>query len=444
MCIRDRANVNMLSDEYMLRDFYPEIYQRNSSPDNTVLLSRTDDTHDFSLLHRFVPNNFYIADQRTELSYERVKSPIFRSPVMYESRTSFAFLKQYVPSFMRTDLRDLVDRLDPGSPAYDYWARMLMTDGYSRFHTFHEFSASHKIMGFLNLTPKLGGGYTGYYDTGDNKPLNQGIFYAGADADFKFSRRYSSVYSDSLGLNGMNHIVQPHFTLAYVKTNTLHELYPQIDGETPTTNPLSLSMGRYTEIDSLSTGLVFRYGLRNMLMTSRDANSHRWFSWDVFMDAYLYDPVDQRDFSNLFSFMRWNPVPWMEFRSEMQAPLLGKDKVSGCREYNNSLRFMPWRSTEISVGHRYLNQHALLEDNSQLDLRILQRFSEAWAFSGKWRFSLLDGKLDIQEYNVYHNMGSWYLGVGAFVRKNGGRNEFGLGISFTIQETGDHMPVKFL
>ena len=77
---RLKANVNMLSDEYMLRDFYPEIYQRNSSPDNTVLLSRTDDTHDFSLLHRFVPNNFYIADQRTELSYERVKSPIFRSP----------------------------------------------------------------------------------------------------------------------------------------------------------------------------------------------------------------------------------------------------------------------------------------------------------------------------------------------------------------------------
>ena len=63
---------------------------------------------------------------------------------------------------------------------------------------------------------------------------------------------------------------------------------------------------------------------------------------------------------------------------------------------------------------------------------------------GKWRFSLLDGKLDIQEYNVYHNMGSWYLGVGAFVRKNGNKNEFGLGISFTIQQTGDYMPVKFL
>lgn len=439
-----KANVNMLSDEYMLRDFYPEIYQRNSSPDNTVLLSRTDDTNDFTLLHRFVPNNFYMADQRTEFSYERMKSPIFRSPLMYESRTSFAFMKQYVPSFMRTDIQDLLDHTEPGTSSHDYWERMLMTDGYSRFHSFHEISASRKIMGFLNLTPKLGGGYTGYYGVEDLKPLNQGIFYAGADADFKFSRRYSSVYSGSMGLNGMNHIVQPHFTLAYVKTNNLNELYPQIDGDTPTTNPPSLSMGRYTEIDSMPTALVFRYGLRNMLMTSRDTRSHRWFSWDVFMDAYLYDPINQRDFSNLFSFMRWNPVPWMEYRSEMQSPILGKDKISGCREYNNSLRFMPWRSTEIVAGHRYLNQHSLLEDSSQLDLRILQRFSEAWAVSGKWRFSLLDGKLDIQEYNVYHNMGSWYLGVGAFVRKNGNKNEFGLGISFTIQETGDHMPVKFL
>lgn len=180
-----------------------------------------------------------------------------------------------------------------------------------------------------------------------------------------------------------------------------------------------------------------------MLMTSRDANSHRWFSWDVFMDAYLHDPVNQRDFPTFF-------IHALESRSLDGIPVgnagsrLGKDKISGCREYNNSLRFMPWRSTELVVGHRYLNQHSLLEDSSQLDLRILQRFSEAWAFSGKWRFSLLDGKLDIQEYNVYHNMGSWYLGVGAFVRKNGNKNEFGLGISFTIQQTGDYMPVKFL
>ena len=51
---------------------------------------------------------------------------------------------------------DMLDEMEPGTTSYDYWARMLMTDSYSRFHSFHEISASQKIMGFLNLTPKLG------------------------------------------------------------------------------------------------------------------------------------------------------------------------------------------------------------------------------------------------------------------------------------------------
>ncbi len=439
------ANINALSDEYVLRDFYPDLYQKNSSPDNTLLLSWQNDNHSVMLLQRFVPNDFYMADQRTELSWERLKGPIFRgSPVMHEGRFSFGFMRQYLPSEMRRDIRDQLDQINPDSEAYEYWQRMLMTDGYARLHTYQELSTSTQVMNFLNLTPKVGGGYTGYYGVGDYKPLHQGIFYAGIDADFKFSRRYSDVFSSSLGLNGLNHIVQPHFTLAYLKTTNVSELYPRIDGESPTTTPLSLSMGRYTEMDSMYTGLIFRYGLRNILMTCRDAQSHRWFSWDVFMDAYLYDPLEQRDFSNIYSYMRWNPVPWMEFRSEMQTPVFGRDAVAGCHEYNNYLRFTPWKNTEVCFGHRYMTDHPQLKDNDQVELRIFQRFSEDWAVSGRWRFYLDDGTMDVQEYNVYHNMGSWYLGLSAFMRKNGGKDEFGLGISFTIQESGDHLPVKFL
>ncbi len=439
-----RANVNALSDEYMLRDFYPDIYQRNSSPDNTFLLSWQNDANSVMLLQRFVPNDFYIADRRTELSWERLKSPIYRgASIMHEGRASFGILKQYVPSSMRWDIRDQMDRLVPNSDAYDFWERLLMTDSYSRFHTYQEFSTSGQVMGFLNLTPKIGGGYTGYYGTGNGESLNQGIFYAGIDADLKFSRRYSGIYNHALGLNGVNHIIQPHFTLAYVEANNLDGLYPQIDGQTATTLPPSLSMGRYTEIDSMHTGMIFRYGVRNVLMTSRDAKSCRWLTWDVFMDAYLYDPSDLHDFSNVYSTLRWSPVPWMELISEMQLPVLGRDSVSGCREYNNFLRFTPWRNTEILVGHRYLTGHPQVEDNDQMDLRIFQRFSEDWAVSARWRFYLDDGTMDVQEYNVHYNMGSWYLGVGTFMRKNGGKDEFGLGISFTIQESGDHLPVKF-
>ena len=31
--------------------------------------------------------------------------------------------------------RDMLDEMEPGTTSYDYWARMLMTDSYSRFHS---------------------------------------------------------------------------------------------------------------------------------------------------------------------------------------------------------------------------------------------------------------------------------------------------------------------
>jgi len=178
-------------------------------------------------------------------------------------------------------------------------------------------------------------------------------------------------------------------------------------------------------------------------MTNRDSGSWRWFSWDVFMDSYLYDPKLERDFSNLYSIMRWEPVPWMSYSSEMQFPLLDKDRESGCKEYNNYLTFMPHRSLDIYLGHRYLNQHMIVQDGSQLDLRLLYRINESLAISGSWRWELLQNKLDIQEYNLYRNMGSWYLGMSVFMRQNGGRNEFGAGFSFTIKESGSYLPLKF-
>ena len=54
-----------------------------------------------------------------------------------------------------------------------------------------------------------------------------------------------------------------------------------------------------------------------------------------------------------------------------------------------------------------------------------------------------DKRLEIQEYNIYKNMGSWYFGCGLFMRVNGGKDELGIGFSFTLKETGNYMPFTF-
>lgn len=441
---RLKANINALSDAYMLRDFYKDLYQQNSSPDNTVALTRTDDTTIFTLLQRFAPNNYYLADQRTAFSMDRIRTPIFGSHIVYETQNSAEFMRQVVPGQFRNQIENELRNPGLSQTSREFYNRLLQTNGFFRLHSFHELSTSYKVANFLNLTPKVGGGYTGYYDVGDVGSFNQGVFYSGIDADFKFSRRYSSLTNSSLGLNGVNHIVQPHFSLAYIGANAIDPLCPQIDGYTPTTNPPALSLGRMTEVDSIATKSIFRYGLKNFLMTQRDGTSLKWLTWDVFMDAYLHDAADNKKFSNLYSRMDWNPLPWVTFSSGMQFPVVSSsNETTRYKEYNNYLTFKPFRSTEFIVGHRYLSGHSIAEDGNQLDCRMLYRVTEELAFGTSWRFDLLRGRTDIQEYNIYKNMGAWYFGTGVYVRKNGDRDEFGFGISFMLKETGTFLPVKF-
>lgn len=443
---RAKANINVLSDQYMLRDFYQDLFEANSEPDNTLTLERTDRQSVLTLLQRMPINDFYITDQRSEISYDRIRGSLMNSRFIYESQTSFALMRQVVPAEMRMTVRDRLEQLPQNDPNREFWEHMLQTDGFLRFHTYHELSRSYKTAGFLNITPRLGGGYTAYMDpTGDLGSFNQGIFYAGLDTSFKISRKYNSVRWDALGLNTMNHIIQPYTTLMYMGVNELDSPYPRIDGSASTTNPMALSVGRMTEIDSLSTCSVLRYGVRNFLMTEQDNSAKQWFSWDAFMDAYLHNASSDKKFSNLYSMTRWSPLPWFSYASVVQFPVLRDEKRENYQEYNNSLWFQPFRSTEILCSHRYLTKHPLLEDSNQLNLRVIYRISEELALGGSWRWEMKrkDKRLEIQEYNIYKNMGSWYFGCGLFMRVNGGKDELGIGFSFTLKETGNYMPFTF-
>lgn len=443
---RLKANLNVLSDEYVLRDFYQDLFEVNSEPDNTVTLERTDDVSVLTLLQRMPINDFYITDQRSEISYDRVRGPLWDSRFVYESQTSLSMMRQVVPAEMRGSIRDRLDHMALGDPDREFWEYMLKTDSFLRFHTYHELSASFQAWDFLNLTPRIGGGYTGYFDpSGDLASFNQGIFYSGIDASFKISKKYRSARWEALGVNTLNHIIQPYASLMYMGVNELDSPYPRIEGSASTTNPMALSVGRMSEIDALSTCSVVRYGLRNFLMTEQDGVNRQWFSWDAFMDAYLHNASTNQEFSNLYSMIRWSPLPWFSYASVMQFPVIGDEKRDNYQEYNNSLWFQPFRPLEILIGHRYLTKHPILPNSNQLNLRVIYRISEELALGGSWRWELerMSNKLEIQEYNIYKNMGSWYLGLGVYMRVNGNKNELGFGMSFTLKETGNYMPISF-
>lgn len=439
---RLKANLNYLSDRYVLRDFFQDICQVNDHPDNTLVIDRRTPESQTSLLVRHDLNKFYMTDSRTELTYDRVRATIGNSRVAYETHNSFGILKQNLSALDRINIQnELANTREGDTETRQYWERLLNTSSYLRFHTFHELTTSFKTANFINLTPKLGGGYTGYYNVEGVGHDNRFMLYAACDADIKFSRSYAGVRNYTFGLNGLNHVIQPYSTFSSGETTDANSLVPRVDAWTNTTNAMPLDIGTLTCIDTFSEWAIWRYGIRNVLSTNREGHRVEWMSWDVFMDANLKANDTDRRFSNLYSRWRWSPVEWYSLNSEVQFPVI--QEKSKFREYNNYIQFQPIRSAEFRVAHRYLADHPLYENSNQLNVKGLFRINENVAFAAEWQWDLIEKRTQIQQYSVYRNVGAWFVGGTLFIRNNGGKKETGIGFSITLGETGDSFPVRF-
>ena len=98
---------------------------------------------------------------------------------------------------------------------------------------------------------------------------------------------------------------------------------------------------------------------------------------------------------------------------------------------------------EGSVGHRYLNNHPFHRDASQMYLQANLRFNEKYSFYGRWYWDIEEKRFPIQQYSIFRRSGPWYVGASLFLRNNGGKKETGVGISFTLGETGSALPINF-
>ena len=82
------ADMSVLSDRYVLQDYFEDIARLNDKPDNSVRLERHTPRSSTMLLTRFAPNDFYSTDERAELSYCRPRTVLGSSRVTYETRNN--------------------------------------------------------------------------------------------------------------------------------------------------------------------------------------------------------------------------------------------------------------------------------------------------------------------------------------------------------------------
>ncbi len=426
------ANLTLLSDQYYLEDLDPSLFRINRAPDNYLGLTRRSANSLTNFGTRIRLNEFYQSATRLpEITHDWIRQPFLNSSVLYESQTSLGFYEEHLAEFQRDSLRDEVNDLLPGDPRIDEIDRLLDERGFARFHTYHEFSRPSKV-GHLNIIPRIGAGHTSYQSVlGPDSSTSRTHLSAGIDFSTKLTKNYPHISNEKWGLNGIRHVIEPYASLSWLSTDELDSSFGRIDRLTPTTRPRSRHIGRYTAIDDLQDWSVVRLGMRNRIMTRRDGNTHDWLTLDTYIDAFIEDPEFDRQLSNLYNDLRWNPTPWFALDLETQFPIFSDADFN---EVALSFRFMPTDSFEFNIDYRHLNSHPILRDSDRIVLESFARLNEYWGIGTHHRLELVDNSLELQQYNVHYDFDSFVGSLGFFHRNNQNKDEYGVMLSFGIKE----------
>ena len=456
------SNLTWLSDRHYLEDFDTTRYRTDPQPDNTLGIYRRDDASLLSLYMRFRINDFYRADTRLpEVAFDQARAPLFSLPVLHEGATTLGFIGERAADPTRNaiinpliglTLNDpaagrLLDELSGyerrlaesilalplNDPKRESIRTQLLDSSYARFHSYQEVSLPMMLGGFLSLTPQAGFGYSSYGAVeGPEGNLDRTQLHVGAETSVKFSKDLGAYQNPAWGLDGLMHVLQPYSTWSLISTNDFEPGDPGVDRLTPTTRPRPLDPLRFTAIDELQSWNVMRFGARNRLLTKRDNQSFEWLYLDTYVDAFIEDPEGQRNFSNLYNDVRWQPLPWMGVDFETQFPLA--DGGSGFSEFSTRLHFQPTENFDFSLGYRFLNGHPVLTDSSRFDFQSYTRLTENWGIGMRHVLELDDNTLELQQYTVHRDLGNWVAGMGVSLRDNRLESEYGLVFSLTLKE----------
>ncbi len=428
-------DITALSDRFFLEDFEPSTFRLDPNPDNEVGIFHRNSKILAGLYGRLRLNDFYQTDTRLpELFVDQVKGPLFGTPVLHEGQTSLGIYREQLADFFEDNLESEAASLLPGDPRQNEINNLLADRDYARFHTYHEFSLPLNHGGKVALAPRAGFGHTRYWNIeGDTDSFSRTHFSAGLDASLKFSKLYPDIVNDKWGLDSLLHILQPYANLTYLSTDEFDSSFNGIETLTPSTRPRPLEVGRFTAVDDLNDWSIVRLGLRNRLLTKRNGNTHDWLTLDTYLDVFIDDPEFNRDTSNLYNDLIWQPLPWMRLNLETQFPIL--DNGSGFTEIAGSMSFLPTDSLELTLSYRQLDSHPILQDSNRIGLRAYTRLNEAWGFGFFQRWELDDSTLEVQQVTLHHDFDSWTAALGLLVRDNRrSEKEYSLLLNFTLKE----------
>jgi len=439
------ADLNLWSDPWVTRDYFPSEYQQENQPQNFVSLNEYNPNFTIGLLASPQVNPFFQTVERLpEFTVDTKQQKIFNSPVMYTSQSSVVnFQLKYADTTYFREPEDYPFTSFPnGLPqktAYDFY-HPNQTPGFDpsqlnnysayRYDTYHEFSYPHQYFNFLTLTPRIGGRFTYYSD--DNQDItdttNGGLASQGSNAitdpkarlagdvglsgDFKISRVWSNFSAPNLGIDGIRHEIEPFFDSVYAPSPTVSPNNIRgFDDRLYSTQLQPLDWTEYNSIDSIDRQAVIRFGVWNKIQTKRDGVNYDLITLQTYGDAdfdhNFSAATPGSTFSNLFNKLTFAPTPQLSFSSLSSMAISG----NSYNEIDNSITWSPDPSVQLTVGDNYINHSPIFGDSNQATFSLFYRINEHWQFQAQEQFEAVDGRLQNQQYTIYRDLDAWQLGM---------------------------------
>ncbi len=459
-------DVNKISDEYFLEDFFATDYRLDPQPDNFITLTKQHERGEANLMARFRANDFYQSDTRLpEVSLDFTRQPLFNTGLFYWGNTSAGLYRERISERRRRELLDDVDELQrrlasdlsatvsgdlalANTPASSLLreeereeARTLLDDlkfqlepnGFTRLYSYHELLYPI-TSGPVSFVPKIGAGLAHYSDVKGPAPdtSTRGIFHAGFDLSTKASRHFSDLHIPSLGVDTLLHVIQPYVSYSFLSSDNLGSRFRGIDRLALSSRPRTLDVPQFTAVDSLNSWNILRVGIENRFITRRGRSSTPWLTANTYFDTFLEDPQFNRDFSNLYQDIAWYPLPWLRMTLDAQLPVFGGDMAF--TEVNTGFTFMPTRNFEFNISHRFLHDDPFFVDSNVVRLRTYLRLNDSWGFGTSHRYEFEDSTLESQEYSLHRDLNTWSAALAVLLRDHRGATETGIVLSFTLKD----------
>ena len=443
-------DANPLSDEFVYADFFPSEFKLDPNPENLLTVVKTHPRGTLSLWARTNANDFLRSDERLpEIALDLTRQPLLGSDFFYEGTTSMGIYREALSTLERDFLRGGRGSFEeffgvPKSAVHPGELNTLLddlqaqVDGYSfkRFDTFHQLTHPIRVDAGLSLVPRAGIRNTTYFDIDSGDPEidsneSRTLLHAGLEGSAKLSRQYPGIENRRWGLDQLRHVIQPYFNYSLLTGDDLSGDVPRIDRLTPSTRLRPIDLSKFTAVDDINPWNIVRLGVRNVLQTKRDGRTHNWLDLNTYVDTFFQDPEARRTHSSLFNELLWHPLPWLRLAVDSQFPVFAEEDFV---EINSRVRYMPTPSLEFIVSHRFLNDHRFIGDSNLVNLRLYNRLNEDWGLGMYHRYELDDNTLEIQQYSIHRDLGSWTASLGAMARDHRGKREYGFVFTLSLTD----------